>query len=449
MLPTIQGLQNDLLAGKTTSVQLTEAALARISDTQGEGSRTFTEVWPQQALAAAKASDLLRQAGLARSPIDGLPISIKDLFDVAGRTTLAGSVVLKGEPAAEQNAVIVQRLLQAGAVIIGRTNMTEFAFSGVGLNPHYGTPSSPWDRSTGRIPGGSSSGAGVSVADEMCVAAIGTDTGGSVRIPSALCGLAGFKPTASRVSTAGAFPLASSLDTIGPLAASVACCAILDAILSGQDYNAPVAPAMNGLRFAVTTSLVMDGADEHVKTTFQRAIDRLRENGAQIDTISLPEFDELAHINRMGGLNCAEAHAVHRDLVARDGAAYDPRVVSRIMRGKDISSADYIDLLQSRERWIASVEARLQQYDALLLPTVPVVAPPIKALQESDEVYFSFNGLMLRNPGLINFLDVCELSIPCNQAGAAPVGLLIAGVAGTDQHILDVGAAIEASLAVA
>ena len=446
MLPTILDLQRDLTEGRTTSVELTKAALARIADPSGQGRRAFTETWPEQALAAAQASDTLRAAGLARSPIDGLPISIKDLFDVAGRTTLAGSVVLKGATPAEQNATIVQRLLDAGAILLGRTNMTEFAFSGLGLNPHYGTPSSPYDRETCRIPGGSSSGAGVSVADQMCVAAIGTDTGGSVRIPSAFCGLTGFKPTSSRVPTDGALPLASSLDSIGPLAASVECCAILDAILSGEPYSAPVAPPLRQLRFAVPTSVVFDGADDHVRATFNAAIAAIRASGAQVDDIDIPEFEQLAHINRQGGLNCAEAYAVHRHALDANAEAFDPRVASRILRGKQINAADYIELHQARASWIAGVEQRLSHYDALLLPTVPVIAPTLKSLQESDDAYFAANGLILRNPSLINFLDGCALSLPCHPPHSAPVGLMVAGVGHADQAILDVGLALEAVL---
>ncbi|TAL81356.1 MAG: amidase [Candidimonas sp.] len=447
MRPTLLDLQNALAFGQTTSVELTEAALARIADPAGEGSRAFTKVYRAQALAAAQASDLLRAAGLSRSPIDGLPISIKDLFDVAGETTHAGSVVLKGSAPAVRNAVIVQRLMDAGAVIVGRTNMSEFAFSGLGLNPHYGTPSSPWDRATGRIPGGSSSGAGVSVADQMAAAAIGTDTGGSVRIPSAFCGLAGFKPTAARVSTQGALPLSWTLDSIGPLAASVRCCAILDAILAGESCPNLAPPPLRQLRFAVASSLVLDGADQHVRTSFQMALDTFKAQGAQIEEVELPEFEQLAYINRQGGFACAEAWAWHRKILADRAKAYDPRVSSRIARGESMSAADYIELLQIRPQWIASVEQRIAPYDALLMPTTPVIAPAIKDLQESNDAYFAANGLILRNPTLINFLNGCALSIPCHAVDTAPVGLMIAGAANCDQHVLSVGLALEGALA--
>lgn len=445
-LPTILDLQRKLDAGETTSVALVEEALARIADPAGEGSRTFTAVWAEQALAAARASDILRQAGLARSPLEGLPISIKDLFDVAGQVTKAGSAVRRNAAPAERHATVVTRLSQAGAILIGHTNMTEFAFSGLGLNPHYGTPSSPWDRENRRIPGGSSAGAGVSVADGMSVAALGTDTGGSIRIPSAFCGLTGFKPTAARVPSEGAFPLAASLDSSGPLAASVSCCAILDAILADEDRPLPEVQAPETLRLATTQSLVLDGADDHVRTTFLRTLQRLRDQGVVIDEIEIPEFAELAHINRKGGLVCAEAYAVHRDELATHGKDYDPRVSSRILRGKDIDCADYIELHTERHRWTAAVEARLHGYDALLMPTVPVVAPTIESLEVSDEAYFAANGLILRNPTLINFLDGCALSLPCHEAGEAPVGLMVAAPAYSDDRVLEVGRSIEALL---
>lgn len=446
-LPTILELQRQLDAGTITSLELVEQALARINDSAGEGERVFTAVWADQARAAARASDTLRSAGLARSPLEGLPVSIKDLFDVAGKVTKAGSALRRDASSAERHATAVERLALAGAILIGHTNMTEFAFSGLGLNPHYGTPSSPWDRASARIPGGSSSGAGVSVADGMSVAALGTDTGGSIRIPAAFCGLTGFKPTAARVPADGAFPLASSLDSSGPLAASVECCAIVDAILAGEDRPLPSVLPPQSLRLATTRTLVLDRADDHVLATFQRALDRLRGQGVQIDEIEIPELLELTDINRKGGLVCAEAYAVHRrDLVTHE-SSYDPRVASRMWRGKDIDCADYIELHAERHRWSAAVEARLAHYDALLMPTVPVIAPTIESLQVSDDAYLMANALILRNPSIINFLDGCALSLPCHKPGEAPVGLMVAAGAYNDDRVLDVGRSIEAILA--
>lgn len=446
LLPSILELQRQLDAGETTSEQLVDQCLARIADPAGEGARVFTAVWADQARAAARASDTLRAAGLSRSALEGLPISIKDLFDVAGHPTKAGAALRRDAPAAEYNATVVDRLARAGAILIGHTNMTEFAFSGLGLNPHFGTPSSPWDRDSRRIPGGSSAGAAVSVADGMAVAALGTDTSGSIRIPASFCGLTGFKPTAARVPAEGCFPLAFSLDSSGPLAATVDCCAIVDAILADDEPILPTVLPPATLRLATPLTLVLDEADEHVRDTFARTLETLRAQGVTIDEIEIPEFLELAEINRKGGLVCAQAHAVHRDDLTTHPDAFDPRVLSRMIRGKDIDSADYIELLALRQQWIAAVEARMRNYDALLMPTTAIIAPTIAELEASDDAYFKANVMVLRNTSLINFLDGCALTLPCHEAGQAPVGLMVAGPSYTDDLILDIGRSIEALL---
>ena len=445
MIPTLAELRAALDEGRATSLKLTDAALAHIADPAGEGVRVFTKVYSGQARVAAQASDLLRGAGLSRSAIDGLPISIKDLFDVAGDTTTAGSVVLADAPPATETAIIVRRLLAAGAVIVGRTNMTEFAYSGIGINPHYGTPRNPWDRDAGRIPGGSSSGAAVSVSDNMAVAAIGTDTGGSVRIPAALCGLTGFKPTARRVPLDGALPLATRLDSIGPIAASVRCCAVLDAILAGDDAPLPAAARLRGMRLALPSTIVQDGMDSQVASAFQAALSRLSRAGALIEEIEVPEFAELAAINATGGLSGAEAWTWHRALIERAGDAYDPRVLSRIRRGQAMTAADLLELLQARIRWVASVEQRIAAYDAMIMPTVPIVAPTLAELVD-DDAYYRANALILRNPTFINFLDGCALSLPCHAPSTAPVGLMLAAAGGCDRGLLALGMAVEGCL---
>jgi aspartyl-tRNA(Asn)/glutamyl-tRNA(Gln) amidotransferase subunit A len=446
-LPTLDTLAADLASRRSTALALTEAALARAQDPAGEGARAFTLLDAERALAAARASDLLRAAGIVRSPLEGMPVSVKDLFDVEGQVTTAGSAVLKGTAPAVRNAPVIDRLIAAGAVIVGRTNMTEFAFSGLGLNPHYGTPANPWDRATRRIPGGSSSGAAVSVADGMAALAIGSDTGGSVRIPAALCGLTGFKPTQRRVPTAGVLPLSTSLDSIGPLAASVHCCAVVDAILAGDSVPRPAAqPSLRGARLAVPQTVVLNGMDATVAAAFERALQRLSAAGAQLTHIDLPEFAELGTLHAHGTLAAAEAWAWHRTLLSQRGNEYDPRVASRIRGAQAMGAADYIDLLHARRRWIAQVEARTAAFDALVMPTVPVVAPPIADLQASDEAYAAANGLLLRNPTFINFLDGCALSLPCHAAGEAPVGLMLAGPAMSDARILTLGEAVEVAL---
>ena len=446
MLKSIGALAAELNTGRTTARALADAAIARIGDKSGEGARAFVHLDEARIRAEADASDALRRAGIVPSPLAGIPISVKDLLDVKGEVTRAGSIVLKDEKPAAADAEIVRRLRAAGAIVAGRTNMTEFAFSGLGLNPHYGTPSSPWDRKTGRIPGGSSAGAGVAVADGMSAAAIGTDTGGSIRIPAALNGITGFKPTARRVPTTGCFPLSKTLDSIGPLAPTVACCALVDAVLSGGPIEAPSSLPLAGLRFAVPQTLVLDEMDDTVAQVFADALTALSKAGAKIVEIPFREFGEIPQISAKGGIIGAEAFAIHRKRVATDGNRYDPRVRVRIERGGQMNVADYIDVLNARTRLIAAADAVTAQYDAMLMPSVPRIAPPIAELKASDDAYAKNNVLMLRNTTVGNFLDRCGLSIPCHRAGEAPVGLMVVGETMGDRRLLGIGQAVEAAL---
>jgi aspartyl-tRNA(Asn)/glutamyl-tRNA(Gln) amidotransferase subunit A len=431
--PTIQNLAADLAAGRTSSRQLTEAALARIADPKGEGKRAFIKVYKTQALAAADASDALRKAGIVPSPLAGLPVSIKNLCNVAGETTLAGSKALEDAPPAQQDAPVVARLRAAGAVIVGSTNMSEFAFSGIGANPHYGTPGNPADRK--RVPGGSSSGAAVSVGDQMAVAALGTDTGGSVRIPSAVCGLVGFKPTARRVPIDGVVPLSTSLDSIGPLANSVECCAVVDAVFAGEPIQVPDAVPLAGLRFAAPRQFVMDELDSVVAKAFERACKALSSKGAKIEQIELPQLNELASVNAKGGFAASEAYAWHQKLIARRGNLYDPFVHPRIMRGKEMSAADYIDLLHARADLQKRISAVTANYDATVMPTCAIVAPTLEEVA-APEGFTKKNLLLLRNTAVGNFLDCCSISLPCHADGELPVGFMLMGEAMADQRLL-------------
>jgi len=438
----INDLQHALSTGETTALALAEAALARINDPEGEGGSAFLKVYDEAALKAAQVSDTLRAAGLVRSPLEGIPISLKDLFDVKGDRTRGASTVLDHAHPATDNALLVQRLIDAGAILVGRTNMTEFAFSGLGINPHYGTPRAPWQRAEGHIPGGSSSGAGVSVSDGMCSAAIGTDTGGSIRIPAAFCGLTGFKPTAERIPSQGVLPLSFSLDSSGPLGWSVACCALVDSILSDTPMPDLSPIEYHHLRIAVPKDVVFNNLDTAVSQRINASILALTNSGVQIERIELPEFNDLAFINRKGGFVCAEAWALHRDLISEHQDQYDPRVAQRILLGKQQSAADYIELLAEREQWIRAVEDRLAAYDAFLMPTCPIV-PPLIADLADDEAYFTANALILRNPSIVNFLNGCAISLPCHLEGEAPVGLSLAALAHHDAHLLRVAHTVE------
>jgi len=431
--PTIQALAADLAAGRTTSRKLTEEALARIDDAKGEGQRAFIKVWHKQALAAADASDLQRKAGLVASPLAGLPVSIKNLCDVAGETTLSGSKALDDAPPAKADAPVVARLRAAGAVIVGSTNMSEFAFSGVGFNPHYGTPGNPADRK--RVPGGSSAGAAVSVADRMAVAALGTDTGGSVRIPAAVCGIVGFKPTARRVPIDGVIPLSTSLDSIGPLANSVEDCAIVDAVFAAEPINVPEPMPLAGLRLAVPKHFVMDELDTTVAKAFERALKALAAKGVKIDHIDLPQLNELPVINVKGGFAASEAYAWHKELIARRGNVYDPFVAPRILRGKEMSAADYIELLGKRADLCRRVSAITSNYDAVVMPTCAIVAPTLDEVSTA-EGFTRKNMLLLRNTTVGNFLDRCGISLPCHAGGELPVGFMLMGEAMADRRVL-------------
>ncbi|MGA7540406.1 MAG: amidase [Steroidobacteraceae bacterium] len=442
-MSTLASLARDLGAASTTSRALIEECLARIAEPNGEGPRTFLKVHAESARAAADYYDRLRAQGVTLSPWAGIPISVKDLFDVAGDVTTAGSKALQGEPPASADCAAVARLRAAGFIPIGRTNMTEFAYSGLGLNPHYGTPLNPFERHRGRAPGGSSSGAAVSITEAMSYGALGTDTGGSCRIPAAFCGTVGFKPTARRVPVCGVFALSQTLDSVGHLAASVACCATLDAVLANEPTAALEPIELRARRFAVPTRYALEALDPHVARSFERAIRDLRTAGAEIEEIPLAELDELPGLNRKGGFSGAEAYALHRARIGSQGALYDPRVLVRILRGREQSAADYLDLIRARADLQRRIDGPLAKFEAALLPTTPIIAPLLEELQ-TEEAYMRINQMALRNTAVANFLDRCAISIPCQEPGTAPVGLMLMGPQGADRRVLGLAAAVEA-----
>lgn len=443
---TLETIADSLAAGNTTARRLVEDCLARIADPEGEGALVYLALHTETARASADATDALRRAGRAPSRYAGIPISVKDLFDIQGETTRAGSVILNNAPPAPSTAPAVARLEAAGFITLGRTNMTEFAFSGLGINPHHGTPRSPWDRETGRIPGGSSSGAAVSVSDGLAYAALGTDTGGSCRVPAAMCGVVGFKPTARRIPVQGVLPLAPSLDSVGPLANSVTCCAIIDAIMAGG-RGGPLAPlSLVGLRLAVPSNIVLDALDTAVSDAFVRALDLLEVAGAKLVDIHFPAMDDIAGANARGGIAAPEAYAWHRLLLLEHSAGYDPRILKRIERGSGMSAADFLDTLAARTAIIGRMNAATADYDALIMPTCPLLPPSIASLEDETD-YNRVNLLQLRNTSIGNFLDRCAISMPCNDIGEAPVGLMLMGETMGDARLLRIAAAVEAALA--
>jgi aspartyl-tRNA(Asn)/glutamyl-tRNA(Gln) amidotransferase subunit A len=420
-----------------------EAALRRARDSAA--AHVFTALHEESAREAARHADALARAGLSAGPLAGLPVSVKDLFDVAREPTPAGSRLRREDPPATADAVAVARLRAAGAALIGRTNMTEFAFSGVGINPHLGTPRNPCDAALARIPGGSSSGAAVSVALGIVAAALGSDTAGSIRVPAALCGVTGFKSTQSRVPLQGAFPLSHTLDTVCAMAPTVADCLVVDGVIAGAPL--PVHPrTLAGVRLVLPGTVVLDALEPAVASAFSRALSALSAAGAQVVEEPLPELAEIAAINAPGGLSAVEAWATHRaDMQARRDA-FDPRVAARIALGEAVSAADYLRILQRRRDWIARMQARLAPFDALVCPTVPITAPAIEPLLASDEAFFRTNALLLRNTIVANFLDGCSFSLPCHAPGELPVGLMLTAPGGTDARLAEVALAAEAAL---
>ena len=418
-----------------------ELALERIADPKGQGARACLTVYEQPARVAADAADARAARGASLGPLDGIIVSIKDLFDVAGEPTRAGSKILAEEASpATADAAIVQRLRAAGAVIVAKTNMTEFAFSGIGANPHFGTPGNPRDRK--RVPGGSSAGAPVSVADGMCDIAIGTDTGGSVRIPASLCGLAGFKTSRQRVPTDGAFPLSKTLDSVGPIAKSVADCAKADAIMAGEKFAPLESIALAGLRFGLAEGLPLERLDETVTSAFDAAITALNKAGVRVTHETFPLFDDMAAVNAKGGISPPEACALHRDRLTRRAADIDPNVLVRIERGCAVSPADYAEMLRDRARLVRAMDARLGGLDVLIVPTTSIVAPTIAEVADRA-VFAARNAAVLRNTNIVNFFNLCAITLPLPvPSGKMPVGLMLIARNGQDRRLLCIAAAV-------
>ena len=420
-----------------------EAALERINDPAGEGARTFLTVYADTARAEADAADRRARGGSNLGPLDGIIVSIKDLFDVAGEPTRAGSRVLEDAAPAKEDAPAVRRLRKAGAVIVGKTSMSEFAFTGVGANPHYGTPGNPADRT--RVPGGSSSGAAVAVADGMCEISIGTDTGGSTRIPAALCGVVGFKPSKYRVPTDGAFPLSHTLDSVGPIAGSVEDCAKADAVLAAEESWALRPYPLDGLKLGIAGGLPLGELDETVISKFMAALSAVGGANAQLSEVETPLFDDMREVNSTATIATVEAYELHRDRLATRGDEMDPFIRARIEMGKALSPSDYQEMLEARARLAAAMDSLLAGFDALVLPTTPIVAPTMAEIS-SVEAFRRANRLLLRNTEIANFFDLCAISLPMPGEGL-PAGFMLFGRRGADRKLFRIAAAVERAFA--
>ncbi len=440
-MDTLNSLAEQLDTGRITARELTEKAIAQIRQSP-EGERIFLTVEEEQALLMADHADAMRRAGRHPGRFAGIPISIKDLFDVAGQATRAGSVVLEGAVPAKADAPAIGRLRAAGLVFLGRTNMTEFAYSGVGLNPHYGTPLSVYDRDTGRIPGGSSSGAAVSVAEGIVPVGIGSDTGGSCRIPAAFNGITGYKPSVGRVPVDGAFPLSKTLDSVGPLAASVSCCAATDALMAADWDGVIEERDVGSLRFGIPRHLFFDDVEVPIATAFEASRKRLEAAGVQFVDVEFPELADLPAINANGGISAVEAYSFHSAMIERDGERYDQRVRTRIESGRAISGPDYAALLEKRRYLIGRLQGAMSGLDGLYVPTTPNVPPAVSDVDD-DNNYGRLNFFCLRNTFVGNFLNLCAISLPIHEPDSPVAGGMIMARWGEDQALFSSALAVE------
>ncbi len=445
MIRNLIDLSRGLETGRLSSVELIQEAFQAIDIAGEEGTRIFLTVYRDAAKTQARWIDDARSKGIDLPRYSGIPIAIKDLFDVAGEVTHAGSRVLDEQSAASADAEVVRRLRRAGFVIIGKNNMTEFAYSGLGINSHFGTPRNPHDADTARIPGGSSSGAAVAVAREIVPAAIGTDTGGSCRIPAAFCGVVGFKPSSWRVPKDGVFPLSKTLDCVGPFTHDVSGCTVIDDILSGGRGQDVISYPTGGLRVGVLESYVTDDMDEVVSGAYQDALTRMSRQGVRLTPVVFRELDELPAINFKGGYVGAEAYAVHKQLIETRGEYYDPWVRARFDAGKSQSAEEFIRLTEDRARIQLTADNKQSALDALVLPTVPIVPPELAGMEDPKRSN-ALNRLCLRNTAVGNFLDLPAISIPCHAAGSLPVGLMLMGRRHEDRRLLSIARGLEQAI---
>ncbi|NKN36115.1 amidase [Agrobacterium sp. a22-2] len=434
-------------SGALDPVALAEETFAAIRDF---GDQTiFLSLLEERAMAEAQASAKRIRDGRSRGALDGIPVAWKDLFDVEGLATTAGSKVLANATSAERDADVVAALCAAGMVSVGRVNMSEFAFSGLGINPHYGTPRNPASRDGARLPGGSSSGSAVAVAAGLVPVSIGTDTGGSVRIPAAFNGIVGYKATRGRCSMRGVFPLAKSHDSLGPLCRTVADAVLIDTAMRGAITADIRRGVLSDLSLVVPETIVFDGAEPGVVAAFEVALAKLERGGAKIRRQAFPLFSELFELAaRHGPMVSAEAFAVHKDRLAGPGAAeMDPRVAARARLGEKTTTSDYLALLEARGRLIAAFAASLAPGELLVAPTLPHVAPLTEPLLGDDDLFTKTNAKTLRNTLINNFLDGCGVSLPCGTGDAGmPVGLLLSGQRNEDERLLSAALAAEAVL---
>ncbi|TCR73200.1 amidase [Rhizobium sp. BK376] len=444
---SLAGLSVLLQAGALDPRTLAEETLDAIR--RHDDPSIFVALTAERAMAEAEAASARIRSGRSLGLLDGIPIAWKDLFDLEGMPTTAGSVILADARPAASDAAVVAALRQAGMVAVGRVNMSEFAFSGLGINPHYGTPRNPASTDAARLPGGSSSGSAAAVASGLVPVSIGTDTGGSVRIPAAFTGIVGYKASRGRYSMKGVFPLATSLDSLGPLCRSVQDAIWIDAAMRGATPSPARSIALSDISLVVPQTVVFEDCEEEVVVAFEATIARLEKAGVRVRRQPIPAFAEIFEVmGKRGPLVTAEAFALHRERLAGPGAGtIDRRVVARLRLGEKITLVDYLETLAERERLTAEVESMIGPNEIIAHPTVSHVAPLTAPLLEDDDLFVKTNFKTLRNTMIGNFLDFCGVSIPCGKGSAGlPVGFLLSGVRHNDDHLMKTSLALEETI---
>ena len=436
--------------GRLTPMELTDTLLARIERLDSK-LNAFRVVCPERARASAAAAHKELQAGIDRGPLHGIPYVAKDLYDVAGLPTSAGSRLLENA-VANKDCEVVHRLTQAGMVLLGKTNTVQFAYGGAGINHDQGTPHNPWNK-VPHLPGGSSSGTGVAVSAGMAPMGLGSDTGGSVRIPAALNGITGLKTTVGRISRDGVFPLSWTLDTVGPLARTVTDCALAYQAMLGPHHADPstVAHPVHdafeqidrgaiGLRLAVAEGLLFEQANDEVVSRVREATEVFSQLGARLDSIDFPEADDALAVNPGGLITAAEAYTLNKTLVDEHFDELDPAVGHRVIKGAEVPAENYLRALREMEPLRARTTERLRDIDALLCPTVMIPAAPVAEADADNDTYSRVNLQNLRNTMVGNLLGFCALSVPCGLTeDGLPVGLMIYAKAFDESLLLRVG----------
>jgi len=455
---SLHQLATRLRQRELSPVELTEHFLQRI-ERYNPKLNAYIAVTAERALASARAAETTLASGGDLGPLHGIPVAFKDLINVAGLPTTGGSILLR-ENIPDKDATVALKMARGGAVLLGKTHMVEFAFGGVGINHHYGTPWNPWDAVTQRIPGGSSSGSAVAVAAGLAPAALGSDTGGSVRIPSSFCGLVGLKPTFGRLSNQGCLPLDSTLDSVGPMVRTVRDAALIYQVLAGPDPAAPPTwghPSENvlenlegdisGMRLALPREYFWDEVDEEVAAAVHASAQVFADLDAHVDDISLQELDDLQTLRARGSLVAVETYLNLKDDLENNLDKFDPIVAARMLDGKDFLAVDYLDIQNGYADLRRRIGASLHAVDALITPTTPIVAAPVKEVDQEDR-YFPTNGLCLRNTMAANLLGLCAISLPCGFTRAGlPIGLQLIGRAFDEGRLLRLAHAYETTMA--